>query len=474
MFTCKASVPFPGIIAHHVGPESATGHGESFHAATVVKGQDASAYFKASGIHQLALKNGGLCTFWLGDELVLYQSTNEPLVNDDALEPSINSNADLFGSFMGTLPTGDPTRPKKRAIVERALGNARFASGLDDEIRAAARHYLQQNTDIPLQLDDFALYLVADIDSRLSGILDFNEVPLTAYLSSEKYRYTARYFFEIASEVISKVNTSAIQNTDLIVEMTRNMLIDNVNALSAAPKSNMIKAQFTLMDRPFSLASIEKLSASELKEIGTIIVATYDTTGLSLLWVLAYLETAPSACTQFLDIIHDDEKSIEFASLLVLEALRLGGSNPTALWRRTKVSVAIQFNGHEVELPPQTMLWLDRHNASRDPTVFPYPNRFDIRNIQHIMERDSEKTAETLSRNRHEINAFNMINTHHSPRKCPGRLFSVREQAVILVELYRYYDVSIVGADLSLAPHRTMPRPMAPGIIQYRIKNITA
>ncbi|HCF0992585.1 TPA: hypothetical protein NH746_005693, partial [Pseudomonas aeruginosa] len=89
------SAPFPGLIAHHSGSCPATGHAEAFHHATVCQGLDASTYFARSGIAELAENNEGLCTFWLGDDLALYQTTNAPLVDDEDLAPSINANAEL-------------------------------------------------------------------------------------------------------------------------------------------------------------------------------------------------------------------------------------------------------------------------------------------------------------------------------------------------------------------------------------------
>lgn len=42
--------PFPGIVAHHDGPSRLHGHAPAFHEATVVRGEPASHYFRASGI----------------------------------------------------------------------------------------------------------------------------------------------------------------------------------------------------------------------------------------------------------------------------------------------------------------------------------------------------------------------------------------------------------------------------------------
>lgn len=51
------------------------------------------------------------------------------------------------------------------------------------------------------------------------------------------------------------------------------------------------------------------------------------------------------------------------------------------------------------------------------------------------------------------------------PRKCPGRLFSVIEQAILFVELYGNYNVILDGGDLDLAKKNSMPRPVKSGTI---------
>jgi cytochrome P450 len=112
------------------------------------------------------------------------------------------------------------------------------------------------------------------------------------------------------------------------------------------------------------------------------------------------------------------------------------------------------------------MLWLDRYQGNRDPEVFPSPEVFDPRNVDAIVRSERENVSSILSRNRYEINSFSMVNTDGNPRKCPGRLFSVRMQAIILSELYRDYAVSTEGIDLALKSHSSMPRPRSPGTIR--------
>lgn len=171
------SAPFPGLIAHHSGSCPATGHAEAFHHATVCQGLDASTYFARSGIAELAENNEGLCTFWLGDDLALYQTTNAPLVDDEDLAPSINANAELFGSFLGSLPAQDERRKAKRAVVERVLGSNRFVTSLDPHVREMAQHYLREVAGRSLPLQDFCLHMVARIDSGLPGVLIFIRSP---------------------------------------------------------------------------------------------------------------------------------------------------------------------------------------------------------------------------------------------------------------------------------------------------------
>ncbi|PQQ37867.1 hypothetical protein C6H68_10685 [Photorhabdus luminescens] len=44
-----------------------------------------------------------------------------------------------------------------------------------------------------------------------------------------------------------------------------------------------------------------------------------------------------------------------------------------------------------------------------------------------------------------------MINTKEMTRKCPGRLFSVIEQAILFLEMYKNYTVILDGGNLDLA-----------------------
>ena len=460
--------PFPGLIAHSPGPGpgAVAGHGPAFHAAVIEGGLDASAYFAQTGVAELASRSGGLCSLWFDGDLVIYQNTNKPLTRDTDLTPSINTNAGLFGSFMGGLDVQHPDRAGKRRIVESVLGNAQLVESLTSDIASAVGVYLRQRQPKEEALDSLCLNLTAYVDSVIPGILDLRDRPLTEYLASNQYGDVARSFFEIASQVISKMDARAIKNADMIVSLTRQILLDNVGSIQTAPASNLIKAQFGHHGSAFSRDAVLQMRDDELKELGTLIIATYDTTALSLLWTIAYLETTPAARLQLTDHLSDDARGWETARLLVLESIRLGGSNPTALWRRSKRNLTISHEGRSIAIPAGTMFWLDRRLANRCPRTFAAPTSFDTSNILGLIGDGGRGAASLLSRNRYEINSFSMVNTERNPRKCPGRIFSVHVQTVMLTTLYSNYNVVVNGVVTALMPGSAMPRPANPGMIR--------
>lgn len=465
--------PLDDVVAHHVGPDQTTGHGLPFRTATVHEGLPATTYFEHSGIRRFAELHGDMCTFWLGDTLSLYQRTNEPLVDDDALGPSTDSNSGLFGEFMGALHGHDDRRHKKRQIVERTLGNGRFVADLVPYIRSLGAEYMRSVQATATDAGTFSTMLVAYVDSHIPGVLDLNDHPLTEFLTSAEHAHVASNFFEIASDVISHVNDQSLRDLDVIVPFVQDLLTSNVHSIIAAPDTNVIKAQCELWGKQFSETTIRTLTRDQLKELGTIIVAVYDTTALSLTWTIDYIENNPLIKTDLLADVQrkHSEHPISVAAQCVVESIRLGGANPTALWRRTIEPFSLMLRGRKTTVPPGTMMWLDRWEANRDPEVFPEPNSFHTQNVSHISRSNRETVSSLLSRNRYEINSFSMVNTRKNPRKCPGRLFSVQAQSTLIAELYHKYEVTLGDSDLSLLPYSSMPRPYRPGVLRITANN---
>lgn len=442
-------------------------HGAAFHHLTVDTGFQASEYFARSGIRREAQRSGGACTFIMGGETAVYQASNHPIVTDDDLVPTTAAAADLFGDFMGSLPNSRADRPYKRAIIERVLSNARFIDDITPDVGAATLTFAERSLYVEQSVEDFCVRLVAYVDSVVPGVLDLRDAPLNTYLESPEYGPTLRRYFEIASEVISKVHSSAMREFDNILDLVRSILLANFASLQSAPATNMIRGYFVLWELPFSRDTIEHLDLDKIKEIATVIIATYDTTALALSWTLAFVARTADLRAQLSAGGADTavDSRIRRSEMAVLEAVRYSGGNPTALWRRTTESIEVTVDGRAISVPAGTRLWLDRYAANRDPDVFPNPENYDVGNIAALVSGPKETVSSILSRNRYEINSFNMVNTIRNPRKCPGRLFAIKMQAVLLETLYRNFSVTITGTDVDFRRHSSMPRPASAGTI---------
>ena len=466
--------PFVGVIAHHPGPCPVQGHGDAFHQSTVEQGLPATEYFRLSGIQRCAQQAGGLCSFWMGGRLALYQSNNRPLLDDECLAASTEANHELFGGFLGSLHISDPQRVHKRRVVEQVLGSQRFFDGLKPEICRLASAYLLPLQHLPLCMEQLALQWVSHVDSHLPGVLDCRVKTLAQYLEDDRFKAVVSGFFEQASKVISHDAAPVPGQHEALMPFVKDLLLSNFESIAAAPSCNLILGHFVLWGLPFSRQTIEALSLDQALEIGTIIIATYDTTALSLLWSMAYIETSPQIKREIiLAASNDSDQAPHVIDLAVLEALRLGGSNPTALWRRTIKACEIEHAGQRLVIPADTLIWLDRWQANRDPQVFPRPEVFDPDNILVLQKNGDQPHAfctSLLARNRYDINSFSMLNTRRNPRKCPGRLFSTQMQGLLLRELYGQYAVSSTDIDLSLRRYCAMPKPARPGVMTLRPK----
>jgi hypothetical protein len=330
--------PFGDALAYHPaeGIEGLIfGHARAFDRA-MRRGEDSSAYFRRSGITKTAAANGGVCSFRMGKRLAIYQITNRTLTTDDNLAPSLDTNRELFGDFMGALPNSDPRRKKKRLAVETTLGNGRFIDSIEDSVRTLARQFLAGAVERPMSVADFALFLVAHVDSHVPGVVDLRQKDLPAFLASPEHGRVARDLFQIASDMIANVDPNAAREFAGIRSLIRELLLSNFESIASAASTNLILRQFALWDLPFTRAEIERLDESKLKELGTIIIALYDTTALSVLWAIDYIESDEPLKKRVMRAAKDGQSpnQLSFLDRVVLEAVRLGGSNPTALWRR--------------------------------------------------------------------------------------------------------------------------------------------
>jgi len=453
-----SSPVFPGAVAHFKYDIA-----KEFHDFTLKEGEAASTYFEKSGIRNLALNNDGICTFSMDGKPVVYQVTNVPLVDDLCLSPSVGAHQDLFGEFMGTYPSDSLIRKKKRKPLLKKLANANSLKKMKPFIQKYARDYLTTQEDTEHNLEDFSLRLVTYVDSFLPGIIDVRNKPLTSYLASSEYREIMRDFFKFAADAISNLDKNALNLVQSIVPFVRNLIYENFESISKSPDSNIIKQYLALEGHILSKDAVLKLPDCLLKQLGTIIVSLYETTSLSLYWLICFIENNPKIKEKIIYESRAGEfslKKISYIEFVVLEAIRLGGSNPTVFWRETIVPTDIYIKNTKIHVEKGTLFCLDRRNANQDKNIFACPHFFEPDNIQSLLKGRDKTLFSLLSHDRYEVNSFSMVNTFDNPRKCPGRFFSIFEQSCLIREIYSRYEVNTRGVSVDkLRKYCSMARP---------------
>lgn len=460
---------YPGVIAHFSDgtflDRLLYGQKKSLDEAVVIKRKTAYEYFEASGINEFAKKNGGICTFRLGTIQSIYQTTNFPIANDKWLEPSQDRSTRIFGDFVGTLPLDSKARKMKRAVMESALGNWPFISSLEKEFISNIERILVKYEQKEICLERFCQEIVADNGSLVSGIFDFKVKPLSYYFV--EFKDVTLDFFELAAGLISGIDKDADEKFATMGLFVKAVLKDNYSSINSAQESNIIKRYFQFWKLPFTLQSIDELDNDYLRELATVMVLIFESISLSLSWVISYIEHNSSIKERIIEEAQrSNHKEFPYIDSVILEAIRLGGSNPTVLSRRVAQKFELQVGANKIVVLPGTLLWLNRRDANQDSAVFHNPTQFDPNNIKNIMRSKHEDVKSIVSKNRYEINSFNAINTEDSSRKCPARLYTIYTQSLIIRMLYSTYRVDLKNNDPELNPHSPMPKPSSFGTIQ--------
>jgi len=439
-------------------------YGDYFNFISNNEGLSPSEFFKLSGIYDFSETNGGICFFKMNGELCLYQSRNISLFKDEDLSPTAEPVKHLFGDFMGVSAVSEKERSAKRRIIESIAGSRVFLNKKNGEFQELAKRAVSLYKGHSLTTHDFSILIVSYIVSRVPGFLDFNQLPIDEVIFSGLYGDLPINYLERSSKVVSHHTCQDFETeVDFFV---KELMIKNCDSILSSPSTNIIKKHFQQWQIPFCQTSIANLETSKIRELGISIFAMYDTSANSLTWLILYLHKSQ----RLQELLKEkngycDYDHYEILISTVIEAIRLGGANPTALWRKTLRDISILHLGEKIEIPRDTYVWLDRYHANRDSNIFSNPNFFDIENILSLI-KEKRSPMSLMSRSRYEINSFTAVNTEKNPRKCPGRLFSIMIQAFILDEVLSL-GYNVIGYDLSLKKISSMPIPENSGIFKF-------
>lgn len=451
--------PYPRVIPHF-----AKNLKKSFYRITAEQGEGVSAFFNKTGVAEFAMRHQGICTFRIGRQLCLYQGNNRPLFNDISLCPSTLPAKKICGNFMGTYPYNDPVRKQKRQPILQVLTTVKSLQHLQPFAQKYALNFIENSLNQALNLEDFCINIVAYIDSYLPGVIDVSHRPLTSYLASSEYGAMMSDFLKFSQEALEGKSNGhlAKKHSRLITDLVRSIITDNFEAIAAASESNLFKQYCKIFQTDFTQKNIANLPDSCLKELAMIIITLFETSALSLYWLICYIEENSDIKQKVIAEANNplNLQQSSYIELIIMENLRLAGANPTAASRQVTKQTQIQYCGVNITIPKGIMLWLDRRTANQDISVFPCPHKFSTENVSAILKSDNESFFSVLGNKRYEINSFSMVNTFSNPRKCPGRFFSIMIQSSIIRAIYGNYKICCQETDCSnLRKYSFMPKP---------------
>ena len=192
------------------------------------------------------------------------------------------------------------------------------------------------------------------------------------------------------------------------------------------------------------------LSEQEIRdEIGTFLVAGYETTAMALTWSLVLLSAYPQARQRLEDevdaVLGDgpaDPEKLPWTSAVVSEAMRL---YPPA-WTLERTAVA-DDDVCGTPVPAGSMVAVLPYLVHRNPAVWPNPSGFDPdRFLPGAPER----------------HRYAWIPFGGGKRGCVGAGFARQEAVLVLARLCRHYRLDLAGPGLPRPRGFVTLRPAAP------------
>lgn len=124
--------------------------------------------------------------------------------------------------------------------------------------------------------------------------------------------------------------------------------------------------------------------------------------------------------------LYETIKQMKYLDKVFNETLR---KYPALPFLSRETTEDYKFEGIDLTLPKDTMVWIPVFSIHRDPDIYPDPEKYDP-------ERFSEEMSE-------QRNQFHYLPFGHGPRNCIGARFAVYQTKVGLIKILRNYKVDV-------------------------------
>ncbi|NQY74367.1 MAG: cytochrome P450 [Candidatus Margulisbacteria bacterium] len=176
-------------------------------------------------------------------------------------------------------------------------------------------------------------------------------------------------------------------------------------------------------------------------------VAGHETTANMLIWTWYLLSKHPNVSKKLLaeikgvltsdNITFSDIKNLKYTKAVLLESLRLYPPVWTIPRRTIKNTIIDGF-----EIPKGTSAILSTYITHRNPKYWDNPADF---NPDRFLEPNLQK-----------ISKFSYFPFGHGPRQCLGKEFALLEGTIILAQMARRFEFSMINTKITLDPKLTL------------------